>query len=155
MKKLCSVLALALVLCMLCSCALANEQKYDAPVTVHFVRSTDDTLDANYFSQHPDKTMTDNLWCDLYRDELNINVEYDWIVKSGEEYDTKLAAELAIGDIPEFVNVTALQVKQLYEAGLIMPLEDIYNEYATEQTKNVMLETGTSPFDAVTFDGHL
>lgn len=26
MKKLCSVLALALVLCMLCSCALANEQ---------------------------------------------------------------------------------------------------------------------------------
>ena len=63
MKKLCSVLALALVLCMLCSCALANEQKYDEPVTVHFVRSTDDTLDANYFSQHPDKTMTDNLWC--------------------------------------------------------------------------------------------
>lgn len=155
MRKLSSVLALALALCMLCSCAFANEQKYDEPVTVHFVRSTDDTLDTNYFSQHPDKTMTDNLWCDLYRDELNIIVEYDWIVKSGEEYDTKLAAELAIGDIPEFVNVTALQVKQLYEAGLIMPLEDIYEEYATEQTKSVMLETGTSPFDAVTFDGHL
>ena len=51
--------------------------------------------------------------------------------------------------------MTALQVKQLYEAGLIMPLEDIYEEYATEQTKSVMLETGTSPFDAVTFDGHL
>ena len=77
MRKLSSVLALALALCMLCSCAFANEQKYDEPVTVHFVRSTDDTLDANYFSQHPDKTMTDNLWCDLYRDELNIIVEYD------------------------------------------------------------------------------
>ena len=94
MKKLSSVLALVLAICMLCSCALANEQKYDEPVTVHFVRSTDDTLDANYFSQHPDKTMTDNLWCDLYKDELNIIVDYDWIVKSGEEYDTKLAAEL-------------------------------------------------------------
>ena len=36
--------------------------------------------------------MTDNLWCDLFRDELNINVEYDWIVKSGDEYNQKLAA---------------------------------------------------------------
>ena len=156
MKKLSSLMALVLAVCMLCTCAFAdNAQKYDEPVTVHFVRSTDDTLDANYFSQFPDKTMTDNLWCDLYRDELNIIVEYDWIVKSGDEYDQKLAAELAVGAIPEFVNVTALQAKQLYEAGLIMPLEDIYEEYATEQTKEVMLETGTSPFDAVTFDGHL
>ena len=149
MKKFLSVVSLLMALMMLCTSALANEQKYDEPVTVHFVRSTDDTLDANYFSQHPDKTMTDNLWCDLFRDELNINVEYDWIVKSGDEYNQKLAAELAVGAIPEFVNVTALQAKQLYEAGLIMPLDEIYNEYATEQTKRVMLETGTSPFDAV------
>lgn len=155
MKKFLSVVSLLMALMMLCTSALANEQKYDEPVTVHFVRSTDDTLDANYFSQHPDKTMTDNLWCDLFRDELNINVEYDWIVKSGDEYNQKLAAELAVGAIPEFVNVTALQAKQLYEAGLIMPLDEIYNEYATEQTKRVMLETGTSPFDAVTFDGQL
>lgn len=155
MKKFTSAVALVLAFMMLCTCAFANEQKYEEPVTVHFVRSTDDTLDANYFSQHPDKTMTDNLWCDLFRDELNIIVEYDWIVKSGDEYNTKLAAELAIGDIPEFVNVTALQAKQLYEAGMIMPLDEIYAEYATEQTKAVMLETGTSPFDAVTFDGKL
>lgn len=74
MKKLLSVVSLLMALMMLCTCALANEQKYDEPVTVRFVRSTDDTLDANYFSQHPDKTMTDNLWCDLYRDELNINI---------------------------------------------------------------------------------
>ena len=85
MKKFLSVVSLLMALMMLCTSALANEQKYDEPVTVHFVRSTDDTLDANYFSQHPDKTMTDNLWCDLFRDELNINVEYDWIVKSGDE----------------------------------------------------------------------
>ncbi len=61
MKKLTALLALVLVLSMLASCALAADPfgKYDEPVTVHFVRSTDDTLDANYFSQHPDKTMTD------------------------------------------------------------------------------------------------
>lgn len=156
MKKLFSLIALVLVMSLLCSCCLAeNSQKYDEMVTVRFVRSTDDTLDANFFSQYPDKTMTDNLWCDLYRDELNIDVQYDWIVKGGDEYDQKLNIAISVGDIPEFMNVTALQAKQLAEAGLIMPLEDIYEEYATEQTKEVMLETGTSPFDAVTFDGHL
>ena len=51
MKKFLSVVSLLMALMMLCTSALANEQKYDEPVTVHFVRSTDDTLDANYF-QH-------------------------------------------------------------------------------------------------------
>ena len=61
MKKLTALLALVLALSMLASCALAADPfgKYDEPVTVQFVRSTDDTLDANFFSQHPDKTMTD------------------------------------------------------------------------------------------------
>ena len=46
MKKLLSVVSLLMALMMLCTCALANEQKYDEPVTVHFVRSTDETLNA-------------------------------------------------------------------------------------------------------------
>ena len=158
MKKLLAMLALVLAVAMLATCCLAEADpfgKYEEPVTVHFVRSTDDTLDANYFSQHPDKTMTDNLWCDLYRDVLNVNVEYDWIVKGGDEYDQKLNIALGVGDIPEFVNVNTLQLKQLAEADLIMPLEDIYDEYASDFTKEIMLATGTSPFDAATIDGHL
>ena len=161
MKKLSAVLALVLALTMLASCAALAEEKpdpfgkYDEPVTVHFVRSTDDTLDANYFSQHPDKTMTDNLWCDLYRDTLNVIVDYDWIVKGGDEYDQKLNIALGVGDIPEFVNVNTLQLKQLAEADLIMPLEDIYEAYASDFTKEIMMETGTSPFDAATINGHL
>ena len=68
MKKLVSLLALVLALCLTASCCLAEAgtEKYAEPVEVHFVRSTDDTLDANFFSQFPDKTMEDNLWCDLY-----------------------------------------------------------------------------------------
>ena len=53
MKKFLSVVSLLMALMMLCTSALANEQKYDEPVTVHFVRSTDDTLDANYFQHVP------------------------------------------------------------------------------------------------------
>ncbi|MBQ7487914.1 MAG: extracellular solute-binding protein [Clostridia bacterium] len=160
MKKLSVILAIVLAVSMLAACCLAESKpdpfgKYDEPVTVHFVRSTDDTLDANFFSQHPDKTMTDNLWCDLYRDTLNVIVDYDWIVKGGDEYDQKLNIALGVGDIPEFVNVNTLQLKQLAEAGLIMPMEDIYEAYASDFTKEIMLATGTSPFDAATIDGHL
>ena len=131
MRKLSSLLVMLLVLSMVFVPAMAEEAdpfgKYDPPITVHFVRDTDDTLDANFFSQYPDKTMTDNLWTDLYRDELGIIVEYDWIVKGGDEYDQKLNIALATGDIPEFVSLTALQVKQLAEGvmdGMISGLKE-------------------------------
>ena len=159
MKKLSSILALLLALCMLTACCAAEGAdpfgKYDEPVTVRFVRSTDDTLDTNFFAQFPDKTMTDNLWCDLYRDVLNVNVEYDWIVKSGDEYDQKLNTAIAVGDIPEFVNVNTLQLKQLVEADVIMPLEDIYEQYAAPFTREILESDGLSPFQAATIDGHL
>lgn len=159
MRKLSLLLTLVLALSLAVVPAMAEQAdpfgKYDPAITVHFVRDTDDTLDANYFSQFPDKTMTDNLWTDLYRDELGIIVEYDWIVKGGDEYDQKLNIALATGDIPEFVSVTPLQVKQLAEAGLIMPLDDVYEQYASDLTKSVLMETGTAPFDAATIDGKL
>ena len=157
MKKLTALAALVLAVCMLASCGLAEPgtEKYAEPVEVHFVRATDDTLDANFFSQFPDKTMEDNLWCDLYRDQLNIIVKYDWIVKSGDEYDTKLNTAIAVGDIPEFVNVNTLQLSQLVEADAIMPLEDIYQEYATDFTRKILESDGLSPFQAATINGHL
>lgn len=40
MKKFLSVVSLLMALMMLCTSALANEQKYDEPVTVHFVPRT-------------------------------------------------------------------------------------------------------------------
>ena len=159
MKKFSSILAMLLVLALALPVMAEGTPdpfgKYDPPITVHFVRSTDDTLDANFFSQYPDKTMTDNLWTDLYRDELGIIVEYDWIVKGGDEYDQKLNIALATGDIPEFVRVNALQVKQLAEAGLIQPLGEVYEQYAAPLTKDMLLATGTAPFDAATIDGKL
>lgn len=63
---------------------------------------------------------------------------------------------MAVGDIPEFVTLEkVLWVKQLAEAGVIMPLDEIYEKYAAPLTKEIMLETGTAPFDAATFDGKL
>ena len=157
MRRLC--IALTVLLALLTPAPSLGEfdpfGKYDPPITVHFVRSTDDTLEANYFSQHPDKSMTDNLWLDLYRDALGIDVVYDWIVKYGEEYDQKLNITLASGEIPEFTNVSTVQLKNLAEAGLILPLEDIYETYAAPFTREVMEAEGTSPFDAATIDGHL
>ena len=81
MKKLSAILAMILACALLISSCAAEAPdpfgKYDEPVVVRFVRSTDDTLDTNFFAQFPDKTMTDNLWCDLYRDVLNVDVQYD------------------------------------------------------------------------------
>jgi putative aldouronate transport system substrate-binding protein len=129
--------------------------KYDPEITVHFARCYDNTLNDNYFALNPDKSLTDNLWMDLYREKLGIAIEYDWIVKDGDEYNQKLNLCIVTGDIPEFVNVSALQMRQLAEAGLIMPLDDIYEAYASDFTKQVLAIGGMEPFETATIDGTL
>ncbi len=129
--------------------------KYDPEITVHFARCYDNTLHDNYFALNPDKSLTDNLWMDLYRDRLGINIEYDWIVKDGDEYEQKLNLCIVTGDIPEFVNVSTLQMRQLAEADLILPLDDIYETYASDFTKQVLTMGGMEPFEAATINGKL
>ena len=159
MKTKIIVLVLAAVLILAPITASAQNQdpleKYDPEITVHFARCYDNTLDDNYFALNPDKSLTDNLWIDLYRDTLGINIKYDWIVKDGDEYEQKLNLCIVTGDIPEFVNVSALQLRQLAEADLILPLDDIYKSYASDFTKHVLTIGGMEPFEAATINGQL
>lgn len=129
--------------------------RYDPEITVHFARCYDNTLNDNYFAQNPDKSLTDNLWMDLYREKLGIHIVYDWIVKDGNEYEQKLNLSIVSGDIPEFVNVSALQMRQLAEADLILPLDDLYETYASDFTKQVLIKGGMEPFETATIDGKL
>ena len=151
------ILAVALFLVPLSSSAQNPDPpgKYDPEIAVHFARCYDNTLNDNYFALNPNKSLTDNLWMDLYREKLGIDIEYDWIVKDGDEYDQKLNLCIVAGDIPEFVNVSALQMRQLAEANLIMPLDDLYEAYASDFTKQVLTMGGMEPFEAATINGKL
>ncbi|GAB2564214.1 extracellular solute-binding protein [Gracilibacillus alcaliphilus] len=126
--------------------------KYDPAIDVSFVRSIDSTLDLALVDG---ETIEDNVWLDYYRDELGINVTYDWTASAGDQFDQKMNVSLASGDIPDFVSVNATQLNQLVKADMIMELTDLYEDYVAPFAKEVLESDGSGPFDAATIDGQL
>ena len=128
--------------------------KYDETIDLHFVRSTDETVD-KVLEARPGETLEDNFWLDTYRDELGINVIYDWIVKGGDEYTQKVNVTIANGELPDVMYGNKTQVQQMQEADLLMDMTDIFEQYATDFTKEVMNQEGNSPFLPATTEGRL
>lgn len=128
--------------------------KYEETIDLHFVRRMDETID-KLIEDRPSLSMEDNFWLDTYRDELGINVVYDWIVKGYDEYIQKINVTIANGELPDILVVNKTQVKQLQEADLITDMTDIYEQYAADYTKEVMHQEGDISFLPSTIDGRL
>lgn len=127
--------------------------RYDPPVELSFVRETGDNL-YGLLDHLPGETLEDNRWTRLYERVLGVRITYEWTAK-GDLYRQKLGAALASGDIPDVVKVDAQQLRQLSEAGLIQELTDVYEQYATPFTKEILGQEGPGPFEAATIDGKL
>lgn len=129
--------------------------KYETPITIHFARQVDDTIEANVLANYPDQTIEDNFWLKTYEDELGIKVVYDWIVKGGDEYKQKLNVTLASNEIPDMMSVEATPLMQLVEADMIQDMSSVYEKYASPLSKALMNQDGDAPFIAARKDGKL
>jgi putative aldouronate transport system substrate-binding protein len=132
--------------------------KYDPPIDISFVRSIDDDLAANILPRTPGETIEDNRWLKLYKDELGINIKYDWVVKgsyTSDAYLQKINVTLASGDLPDVTIVNATQLKQLVDAGLVQDMTKYFNDYASPLTKEVYASEGPGVLDSATYDGKL
>ncbi|MEA4888560.1 MAG: extracellular solute-binding protein [Clostridiaceae bacterium] len=125
--------------------------KYDPPVTVTSIRATPNPATVNYLNGD---SATSNEWTRLYADRLGINLEYKWMVDSSQ-WESKLNLEIASGDIPDVFQVSMVQMYQLKEAGLIMDLTDAYDQYASDYTKEIILESGSAQLDSTKIDGKM
>lgn len=140
---------------------LANDGpfgKYDPPIEVSFVRDLSDVVENNVLGVLKDETIDNNRWTQLYEQELGIKVKYKWVVKgspTSDQYLQKINVTLASGDLPDVIPVNATQLKQLADSDQIMDMTELYETYASPMTKEVLLQEGTSAFDAATFDGKL
>lgn len=129
--------------------------KYEEGLDVHFVRATDDTIETYALANLPGETLEDNFWLDTYREELGINVVYDWVVKGAEEYSQKVNVTIATGEIPDIMAVSSTQMMQLADAGLIQDLSEVYQTYAADFTKECLNQEGEAPFLAGQKDGKM
>lgn len=129
--------------------------KYEGGLDIHFARQTDENMYDNALANLPGQTVEDNMWLDTYRDELGINVIYDWMVKGSNEYEQKVNVVIASGDLPDVMEVTSTQLMQLAEAGMIEDMTDVYEQYAADFTREVMYQEGDASFKAAQKDGRL
>lgn len=128
---------------------------YDPPIDVSFVTTLSDMLQNQTLQRG--MTFEENMWTEAYLDRLGVEVSYDWIAKSPDEYSQKLNVSLASGAIPDILLVSQnAQLKRLYESEQIQPIGEAYDEYVWDElVEDVISKGGDGAFLSCTFDGEL
>lgn len=129
--------------------------KYEGGLEIHFARQVDENMYDNALANLPGQSVEENIWLDTYKEELDLQVVYDWYVKGSTEYEQKVNVTIASGELPDVMEVTASQMMQLADAGLIWDMSEIYDTYAADFTKEVMMQEGDTAFVAARKDGML
>jgi putative aldouronate transport system substrate-binding protein len=121
--------------------------KYDPAITM---RTTG--VEVKDFLTEGDTT-EDNVWIRGYKEELGIELKYDWIAKSSNATD-KMNITLASGDLPDLLIVNQSQYKQLLEAGQLADLTEVFDKYASDLVKKYY-STDTDGLKPTKQDGKL
>ena len=135
--------------------ALGLLDPYPETVTVTFSRLLDQA------TTYPEGITNDNNgYVKMAKDVLNIECVTKFEAKSGEDYDRLTSLAIAGEDLPDFLYVYGngkgsglALVKEMYENGLIMPLDEVYETYVDDITRANYASYGDSIWDGVVFDG--
>ena len=110
--------------------------KYPETVTVHLGGA----LNPN--AKMPDgMSYDDNSYTRFLKDDLNIEVVYDWVTSSSD-YDEKMNLCIGSGTIPELMNVNATQYRALLKYDMIQPLDQYFDDYASDALKSYVESGG-------------
>jgi putative aldouronate transport system substrate-binding protein len=126
--------------------------KYPETVKLTSCKSVSDQMQT--FIDKKSDVLTDNIWFNSYRDELGIEVEYAWTAPSAQ-YEEKMNAQIAANDLPDFMQVNANQLKQLVDYGMAYDMTEVFEQYATPFTREMMEADMNVGLTQATFDGKL
>lgn len=151
------VLSVVLGISMLSSLPVAASEadpmaKYEEPITITTVVGLDDAM--QQMQGVSSEVLTENSWYNGYLEDLGIQVENVWSVPAAQ-YEEKLNAQIAAYDLPDVFSCNASQLKTLVENEMILDLTDIYEQYATDFTKEMVAADDNAAFTQSTFDGKL
>lgn len=116
------------------SLGLTIDDPYDPVITMDSVISVDATI-----KFHPGDDIYDNVWTRAYREVLGIEVNYQWVVDASQ-YEQKLNATIMSGEIPDMFRCNSQLLRLLHESELIQNLSVNYEEYASDNTKDIMTQ---------------
>ncbi|MFC5404509.1 ABC transporter substrate-binding protein [Cohnella soli] len=124
--------------------------KYDPPIELTTIRS----IDAQQAFE-PGEDINKNTIYDYYEQKLGIKLKNNWVVNTVNDYDSKLKIAIASNDLPDFYKVGINDIKQLVDNDMIMDLTELWDKYASADTKSEFTKDGGRQLKAATFDGKL
>lgn len=92
-----------------------------------------------------------NPWYRAYKERFNIDLQNKWI---SNDYSTKLNLAIADRDIADVFYVDSARLKTLYDAGMIMSLDEVFDRYASDTLKQYR-EDYADTWETGCFDGQL
>ena len=76
----------------------------------------------------------DNPYIDFLKEDLNIEVVYDWVASS-TDFEEKMNLCIGSNTVPELMNVNATQYRALLKYDMIQPLDQYFDDYASDALK--------------------
>ncbi len=121
--------------------------KYDPPIEITAVRDLPASIQFR-----EGESIDNNVWSREYEEQLGIKIKYLWT--SNTDYKQRINVAIASGELPDIFSVDSLQLKQLVEAGQIEDLSQLFEQYASPRTKEIMFGD-PNQMKSATFDGKL
>ena len=81
-----------------------------------------------------------NPWIRLYRERLNVYVNFEWTAI--DDYETRLNMDIAAGNLPDVFHIPTANIllfNQLLDAGMLLDLTDAYHNYASQRIRDFEL----------------
>lgn len=123
--------------------------KYDPPIDISIGFASSQSVK---FIQG--ESYQNNMWIDEYKNALGINLKYNFLV-DGSQYDSKVNVIIASGDLPDSMSVSLKQYSMLLDAGQLTDMTDVFNQYVTPVTKDILINQNSDLFNKTLSNGRM
>lgn len=101
-----------------------------------------------------DETVDNNRYLTWIKDDLNIDVQYDWVC-STSDFEQKMNLCIAGNALPDAMNVQQTQFLAMLNYGQLQPISEIFDEYASDMLKRYVQSGGDTLMEAISKDGEM
>ncbi len=153
MKQWLSLL-LVLMLAMACMPVAMAENDPLAPYPETIVVTASKDLGANSPTFPEGDSLENNVWTRLYKDALNIDVQFVWSTNE-QQYAQKANIAITANEIPDVMKVSSAQLSMMRENDQLMDMTDILEENMSDLVRKTIYADGGLSLDSATFGGRL
>lgn len=100
------------------------------------------------------ESIEDNRYLDWIREDLNIDVVFDWVCSSSD-FEQKMNLCIAGNTLPDAMNVGQTQFLAMLKYDQLQPITDIFEEYASDMLKQYVASGGDTLMNAISKDGEM